>query len=414
MLHYLPLECYRERYTYSWSAPETGWLESNWRRAKVPYKRIDPANGAEKPPIKAGQVLDARARVAHCFYQIEDLIAEAADGKVKDSDVIFLDDFFHPGLEALKYAFHLMNVRPRVYAFLHAQSVDHFDFTYGMRRWLRPVEVGFGEILDGIFVCCPTLRDLVVHGGIAPWNKVHVTGHPFNSREVMSRMPAWYREGLAGTNDRYLGSRENKVVYSSRFDREKNPHLFMDVVERFARTAAIPGTKFVVCTSAPELRSTDPRAVPRLRALAELRPDLVQIRENLTKEAYYEELCTAKVQFNCADQDFVPITLQEASVAGCYPVYPYFRSFPETFLNRPGYMYQRGDVQHATDLLAVVLQQTDLWSADAIGARSWVHRRFDTSWLRMLRVMYPDEPLNTVPSAELAESRKDPFDPAQW
>lgn len=414
MLYYLPLESYRERYTIQWSAPETGWLERNWRRCSVPYKRIDPSAGEVKRPIKTGMVLDARGRTGHCFFQVMELLALADRGQVNDSDVILLDDFWTPGLEALAYTFHLLNVRPRVYAFLHAQSVDRFDFTHPMRRWMRPLETGFAEFLDGIFVCCPTLKDLVVHGGIAPWNKVHVTGHPFSSAEVLGRTPDWYREGLAGTNGRYLGSRENRVVYSSRFDREKNPHFFMDLVERFGRVAPVPGVKFVVCTSAPELRSNDSRAVPRLRALASMRPDLVEIKENLSKEDYYAELCSAKVQFNCADQDFVPITLQEASVCGAYPVYPDFRSFPETFLDRPGFTYRRLHLQSAFGLLIAVLQQNGLWTNEALAARSWVHRRFDTSWIRMLRVMYPDEPFHTIPSDETKEAKKDPFDPHDW
>jgi len=419
-LYYLPLEAYEARYTKQWAAPKTGWLESRWAEADVNYVRVEGDVSSEPRTIKTGVVLDAVGRSTFCFSQIAKVLAMAERGEVKDSDVIYIDDFWTPGLEALPYALGLMGIRPRMYAFLHAQSVDEFDFTHQFRHWMRHVERGYGEFLDGIFVCCPTLKDLVVMGGIAPRSKVHVTGHPFNSDEVMSRMPSWYRSQMKDGTTLELGDggvkRKNQVVWSSRFDAEKNPLFFLQVVEKCIKENVSDGDiKFVVCTSSPKLRSNDSRALAELDRMLKKYPDHLELKENLTKEEYYATLCESKVQMNHAAQDFVAISLLEANVAGCYPVYPYFRSFPETFLHRPGYMAAYLDAQDVCrQLQAVLSTDKDLWSAEAIKSRQWIHSRFDSSWLRMLKVMGVDTKYLPEQQEMWYDAKKDPFDKTVW
>ncbi len=375
MLFYIPLEAYKERYTEQWSAAKTGWLERNWLKIGLEYTRIDGAERIANRPkqIQTGCVLDAVKRSMFCFAQIEQLLALAEEGKLTSEDTIYFDDFWHPGIEALPYAFHLMGLKPQMYAFLHAQSVDEFDFTFPMRHWMRHFEQGIASVLDGIFVCGPCLRDLVVFGGIAPQYKVHITGHPFNSEEVRERMTFSPEPRL------------DQVVYSSRWDLEKNPWFFLEVARKviYQRRHA----RFIVCTGSEKIRSNDPGLVRMIHQACEQYPDNIILKENLTKEQYYAELCRSKIQMNTADQDFVAITLLESSVAGCYPIYPYFRSFPETFKHRPGFMYNRLDVQDAVRMVIKVLDSNDLWTEAAIQSRQWIHNRFDTSWLRMLNVM---------------------------
>lgn len=423
MLWYVPLEGYKERYTMQWSAPKTGWLERNWIKAGVEYTRVDPMEGSRLPPspIKVGSVVDAVGRSQYCFMQITKLLDLANEGKIKDNDVIFLDDFWTPGLEALPYAFHLLGIRPRVYAFLHAQSVDEFDFTHPMREWMRPIETGFANFLDGIFVCCPTLEDLVCLGGISNRNKVHVTGHPFSSEEVMERMPSLYRMNLTGYQSqdsaithamKFSSERKNQVVWSSRWDEEKNPDFFLKVAEDVIRNTYCDA-RFIVCTSAPKLRSNNRTLLKALAVYTEQFPDRIILKEGLSKEEYYATLCESKIQFNCANQDFVAITLLEASVAGCYPIYPYFRSFPETFLWNKGvrYMYPHLDLKAASAMICDVCSQKDLWTAEKIKERSWIHSRYDTAWLRMLHVM--DVPVMDATDSEW-DAQKDPYDKGDW
>lgn len=379
MLYYLPLECYKARYTLSWAAPRTGWVERQLTAKGVPFTRIEPEPDFASREINVGSVVDGVGRSLYAMEQIKALLLLIEAGKIGDNDVIYFDDFWHPGMEALRYAFDLMGVAPRMYAYLFAQSVDEFDFTYPMRHWMRFYEKGNAAILDGIFVCSSILKDLVVGGGICEASKVYLTGFPFSSEEVKERMPA----GAPWTY-----ARENLVAFTSRFDKEKNPHFFLDVVERFASLDA--DVKFVVCTGRKQIKSNDTSAVVRLHKLRAKYPKHLELQENLSKEDYYEILSRSKIQFNTADQDFVSLTVLEATVAGCFPIYPYFRSFPETFEYKKGYMYERLDTDHAVEKIAWILHTSYLWEEDAIKSRNWIYERFDNGMERMLSVMYPE------------------------
>lgn len=402
-LIYVPLESYKERYSCQLSAPKVGWYERNWIKAGVEYKRIEPSfhnpNNQINAQISFGQVLDAKYRCRYAMSQIDHMLCflnlpkECKSEEIKDSDVILFDDFFHPGIESLPYVFHQLRKRPRMYAYCWAQSVDEFDFTYEMRDWMRHFERGIGKILDGIFVANTLLKDKLIEHGIAPANQIHVVGLPFDSEEVMSRMPAWRRalsHNPTGVDPACIPRRENRVVFSSRWDKEKDPGFFLKVMAALWDRNKIPDLKAVICTSAKELRSNDQDLLGRLNSFRKVYPH-IEVKTNLTKEEYYAELCRSKIQFNCADQDFVSFTLLEASVAGCVPVYPYFRSFPETFTRKGQvnhqYMYQKGDVHDAVNKLELVMNVPSLWSPEVIEDRSWIHKRMDLTWFRMLRKM---------------------------
>lgn len=371
-LYYCPLEAYKERYTMQLSAPEWGWLERNWKACGIPYVRVEGDRPHEPQNINTGVALDAVGRTKMCFAQVTKLL-ELLPG-MKFDDVIYFDDFWHPGMEAIAYAAQVMGRPvPKMYANLWAQSVDEFDFTYPMRQWMRHYERGNAAVLSGIFVACPSLKDKVVFGGIAGPDDVHAVGHPFSSDEVKSRMT-------------FDAPREDKVVFSSRWDAEKNPLFFLCVVDEVLRRR--PNTRFVVCSSHRTLRSNREHLLRHLqRAIAKHKGKLL-LKEGLTKEQYYAELTTAKIQINTADQDWISYVLLEASCAGCYPVYPYFRSFPEVFDFGPEYMYQRLHTDNAADMVCGVLDSdVDLWTDGAISGRAWIHERFDSTWERMAIIM---------------------------
>ena len=377
-LYYCPLEPYKERYTEQWSAPKTGWLERNWIKAYIPYFRVEGNRVIQSQrPMQKGVVLDGVRRCRYAMSQVDELLCLIEDEKITDQDDIYFDDFWHPGIESLPYCFDILDVHPNMYAFLHAQSIDQYDFTYSMRGWMRHFERGIQRSLKGIFTSCPTLANLIVNkiGGSLETN-VHVTGHPFCSEEVKERMPPNFDLEM---------NRENKVVWSSRWDKEKNPDFFMDVAEDILNGGS--GVTFVVCTGAKNLRSNDFNLIARARELQRDFPKYFLVKENLTKEEYYKELCTAKIQFNCADQDFVAITLLEASVAGCFPVYPRFRSFPETFCGISRYMYTHKNHEEAVFKILSILERDDLWTLKELKKREWIHKRFDTTWERQLKIM---------------------------
>jgi len=389
MLYYVPLESYEERYTMQWSAPITGWLERNWIKADIRYARIDSTeNRKGVTPITTGGVLDTLKRNRHCCDQVNQLMALASTGVVTSKDIIYFDDFWHFNMQALAYHFHQLGITPKMFAFCHAQSVDEFDFTYPMRHWMRNFEKGIGKILDGIFVNCDVLRNLLQMAEIGV-GKIHVTGHVFCEEEVEERMPK-----AGGGKSRAKFERKNHILFTSRWDTEKNPDFFLRVAEQLLRVRK--DLKFIICTSAKRIESNDV-ALERLllKKVAEY-PGNIILKEGLTKEEYYEELCKAKIQLNTADQDFTSIALLEASVAGCYPLYPNFRSFPQAFKHMKGYMYHHQDLEDCVSQINWILAREKNWSGDDIKHRAWIHKRHNTSWARMINIMFGKKLIEVV------------------
>lgn len=344
MLYYVPLEQIPERYTYQLSKPVDGWMEKNFREAAqigpTGYKRIDGIETVNS--IKVGQVLDAVGRSVHCFKQTTHILELMQAGQIRSDDILYFDDFWHPGIESIAYLGDQIGVRPKMFSYLWAQSVDEFDFTYKMLPWIRHFEKGIASLMTGIFVCSPVLQDLVVKQGLAPLERVHNTGClPVDVDEIRSRMP---REELPRTDT---------VLFTSRWDAEKDPLFFLTVAREYH---AVYGKErpceFVVTTSAPKLRSNNPVLLVALRAA--LSCGNVSLLEGLTKEEYYKQLKTAKIQFNCANQDFISFTLIEALVAETIPLYPDFRSFP--YVLDSSCLYRKGDVQQAVRMIRSAIE----------------------------------------------------------
>ena len=380
MLYYVPLESYKERYTMQWSAPGTGWLERNWNRHGLPYKRVDPLFGIKNSAltIDTGLVLDVSKRIKQCFCQVEEIVRLAVNGTLGNYDVIYFDDFWHPGIEALPYTFDQLGIKPRMYAFCHAQSVDEFDFTYGMRHWMRSFEKGIGNILTGIFVNSTLLADLLADAEIKERDKIHVIGHIFSSDEVKERMP-----------DNQNQPKKPQVIFSSRWDTEKNPKFFLAVADAVLSSPheRAKEIEFTVCTSSQTLKSNDPENIACLYRAMKKWPGQITLHENLSKEQYYQLLFQARIQMNTASQDWVSICLLEASVAGCYPIYPYYRSFPQAFRNKVEFLYGHLNVEDAVSKIYEKIFQDSLYTEEAIKERAWIHECHDVSWKRMYNIL---------------------------
>lgn len=320
-LVYMPLEPLKARYTELLSRPD-GWIESVFKENfNVKALRPSMEDVPEALNITTGEVLDSVNRPLWALEQIQMWLKERQHG-----EYIYFDDFFHPGIEALPYS----RSHYKAFAFCWAQSFDCFDFTRPMVQWMRPYEHMVMELLEGVFVANQMLADLIITVNPAWEEKVHVVGLPFSSKDVRSQI------------DITRSPEAFDVVYASRLDKEKNPLFFLDVVR------AMPELEFVICTGHDKLKGTETEVVEILNN-DNLRPKNLTIRANLNKGAYYNILHNSKVQFNCADQDWVSFTLLEALSFECTPVYPMYRSFVETLYEFGApYMYRRGSVDSAT------------------------------------------------------------------
>lgn len=364
-IFYAPLEDYKERYT----GQLRHWMQVAFSRANkeatdagLPRHDVVTVEGERgSGAIKTGQVLDAGQRVRWATEQIKRLSRAIDAGSVKDGDHIHLDDFWHPGLDSLWYmldSHNLYNVW--VSAFCWAQSVDCYDFTHKMRFWMRDGEKMHGNRIRWIFVADEQLRELLVAADIGGSASVKMVGLPFDSAAIqdihygVGQRPFWLPE-----------HKKRKVVFSSRFDSEKDPEFFLQVA-RWVKEAS-PDTEFVMCSSATEVRSNASYLREKIKDAVE--DGTVTLKLGLSKKEYYDELVTARVQFNSALQDWVSFTLLEAVTFGCWPIYPMYRSFPAALRHESTFMYRPGDEEEAANMVGGVLDTDQFFTDDAVKAR---------------------------------------------
>lgn len=315
-IYHLQLEPYKERYTE---------LLANWSRIAFEKHGLDyvsiEGELLEGGVIKTGCVLDAHGRSHYALTQMANLVKLLKETDTTTDDVIYVEDMFNPGYSALPYIFDQMpeETRPRIFSRNFAQSTDVDDFVFPMRRWMRNYEL-MVSATSTIFVANRILKE-ACEIAMFP-GKVITVGLPFNKhtvREIAGDLVPWDK-------------RSDSVIYSSRWEKEKQPWLFLDIVEKLSPL----GVSFSVCTGGKALKGHQP-SVDRAEALSEL--GKLTIHTDCSKQKYYSVLKNSKVQFNCARQDFVSNTLLEASALCVKSVVPCFRSFPEVMYNQPEGMY---------------------------------------------------------------------------
>jgi len=331
---YLPLEDVKSRYTNQLC---NDWIPSainQFRDSNTDFKIIK--GETKQNDIKVGHVLDATGRGIFSLTQVAEFLKQIDNGNVKNNDVIYVQDFWTPGLEAIQYALDLYKLKDvKFYSMLHAQSVDEYDFTYSMRNWMRPIELGYDRLHKngGIFVGSSIHKEQLRNAGFT--SPIHVVSLPIGKNEVLKRMAGYKR------------NTENAIVFSSRMDTEKNPIFMIDLAEKFLQK--YPDWKFYVTTSAKKLRSNSSEILERAVELAATNDRFI-IRENLSKDEYYQVLCSSKIQLNTSLQDYVSWTLLEATLADCDICYPNYRSFPEIILKDR--MYDIWNVDSALKVIA--------------------------------------------------------------
>ena len=276
---YFGLEPLKARYTYQLCKE---WIPATFEPYKDQLEFVE-VEGEFDPDqeIKVGAVLDAIGRGRYSLTQCDRFLQMIYDGTVQDGDIIYLQDYWTPGLDAIWYALDLYNINVKVYAMLHAQSVDEYDFTYPMRDWMRHYGLGLDVRMTGIFVGSTIHKQQLREAG---WKApIHVVSLPIHKQATLEKLPSGSYE------------KKNVIVYSSRLDKEKNPFFMMKVAEAFL--SYHPNYEWHVTTSGKEFRSMLPGVIEEMHALAERQPRF-KLLKGLSKEEYYTELVTCKIQFN--------------------------------------------------------------------------------------------------------------------
>ena len=320
------LEPYEGRYTLQLQ----DWTERVFKKRGIDYKVVPGTTIDDSKAIVTGQVLDAHGRSYFGMSQMMNLVQMMKAGEITSDDAIFFEDMFQPGMEALPYIIQQSpeQYRPKIYLRCLAQAIDPDDFVHvwGMSKWMSLYEQMCNEIPNVTILA--TNEEMVAHMKIANWKApiYNISGLSFGKEEVQSRVK----------NIKPFDQRSKRVGFGARWDQEKQPGFFMEMIEHWIADPGLPEVEFAIFSGGP-LRSNHPVYVNQARMMA--KDGKLKIYENLKKNEYYELLADSRVLFNCALQDWVSNTVSEADALGCNVLFPAYRSFPETFANDETRMY---------------------------------------------------------------------------
>ena len=343
-LYYMGLEAYNARYTLQL----TDWNRRIFEKRGIDVVYVPGETLDNSQKIVTGQVLDAHGRSYFGMSQMMNLVKMMQKGEVTSEDVIYFEDMFQPGIESLPYIIDQCNEdnMPRIFVRCLAQSIDPDDFVHvwGMDKWMGLYEKMVNEFADGILA---TNEEMVAHMKIAGWEApiYNISGLAFGKSEVIERVGG----KIKPFNDRRL-----RVVFSARWDQEKQPDFYMDLIEAWRERFPSKDVEFVIC-SGGELKSNNDSYMARTHKM--VADGKLVIYDNLDKNKYYEIVNDSRVVFNCALQDWVSNTVSEADALGCNVLYPAYRSFPETFANDPERLYIPWSIDDAIAKLDVLLKK---------------------------------------------------------
>ena len=341
-LYYMGLEPYKARYTLQL----TEWNTRIFEKRRINYQIVGGETLSNDQAIITGQVLDAHGRTYFGMSQLMNLIRMMKAGELNNEDVIYFEDMFQPGIESLPYILNQIDtsMRPRIFVRCLAQSIDPDDFVHvwGMSKFMGHYEKMVDSFVDGVLA---TNEEMVMNMKIAGWEApiYNISGLAFGKREVQERV---------GTIKPF-NERKQRVVFSARWDQEKQPDFYMDLIEAWNERHPSSYVEFCVCSGA-KLKSNNDSYMQRTRDLQSR--GLLNIYEDLDKNAYYDIVNNSRVVFNCALQDWVSNTVSEADSLGCNVLYPAYRSFPETFSNDPTRLYIPWSIYDALDKLEKLLK----------------------------------------------------------
>ena len=343
-LWYMGLEPYKARYTLQLQ----DWNEAAFKRRGINYEIVEGETLSNDQAIVTGQVLDAHGRTYFGMSQLMNLVKRMKAGDVTNEDIIYFEDMFQPGIESLPYIMDQIDPahRPRIAVRCLAQSIDPDDFVHvwGMQKWMGLYEKMVDSFADIILA---SNEEMAMHMKVAGWegNIYNISGLAFGKAEVRARVAGELKP---------FEERAMRVGFAARWDQEKQPDFYMDLIEAWNDNFHLPKVEFCIF-SGGKLKSNNDSYMQRTRDFQAR--GLLTVYEDLEKNDYYNLLNDTRVLFNCALQDWVSNTVSEADTLGANVLYPAYRSFPETFANDHDRLYIPWSLEDAMHKLNALLNK---------------------------------------------------------
>ena len=223
--------------------------------------------------------------------------------EIKNDDVIFDFDIWHPGIECLQYLKAFTKKKFKITGMLHAGSYDENDLLglLGTDRWFRDLENSWFSFIDKVFVASQFHRQLLLQKRTISDNQIAVIPFPIDIEGMIKR----YRYCMQ--------VKRGGIVFTGRLTWDKG----WDIVQQQMKKLDI----------------------------------FVTQKANLTKHQYYQLLCDSKVVFAPSRHEMFGFGIIEGMTLGCVPVVPDRLSFKETVLSRFRYKHDSEIEDYLLDAL---------------------------------------------------------------
>lgn len=304
MLYLLPLESYKERYTHWWS----NYFPEKLKKLNIPFEIIHGTSITET--VKAGTVLDAAGTNFFKATQLKEIARLFQAGEIKNGDVFLVTDIWFPGIEMIRYMETLYGLTVKIYGIWHAGSITYMDFAQPMNSWARYFEMGWLRMCDGIFVGSGYAKDSLVQKLLKPFGReglerrIHCIGMPLDAGYIYSI-----------TKDI---PKQDAIIFPNRFDLEKGIPDFLDVIEMLYNEGW--KTKTIFTTSREKFVSNAPFYLKKLENLVNRYPELIEVKENLSREEYLKTMASCKAMVSTTYEENFGYCLVEALASGTVPL----------------------------------------------------------------------------------------------
>lgn len=327
MIYYVPIEQYKERYSY-W------WYDYIPTKIKKRGTRCTTVHGKSlTDQVSTGTVLDAAGTNYYKATQIQAIAELFKENKIQPYDSFLVADIWFPGIESIRYMSDLYKIPVTIWGVWHAGSITEQDFAQPMNPWAKYFEMGWINMCDGIFVGSDYAKISLINKLFLPIfaepsqeaaseliNKIHPYGMPIEWERIQEIK-----------NKNKSEPKANIILFPHRPDREKGIESYIDIIDQLSIVwDDFEDWMFVFCTSKEKYKSQSSIINSKLSCLKRNYLN-IEIQENLNREEYYTLLDRSKIVVSTTKEENFGYCVVEAAAFGCNVVAPNDFSHVEIF-----------------------------------------------------------------------------------
>jgi hypothetical protein len=270
MIYLVDIENIPNRYSEQWRK----WHEELFALYNLEYLIIGSDENVATKKNEFMSFIPSNRYKAKQIIQLADLLNEE---RIKENDVVYFMDAWHPGVISLYQMRIFYPHKFKIAGFWHAGSYDVHDILGPYFKDLSPAEIGYSRCLDGNFFATDFSR--TIFDNVTKVNNSSIVGFLMDQ----DFMGPWQ-------------TKEKMIVFPHRISPEKHPEMFDELA------ASMPDWNCI---------------------------KTIEVAKD--KKEYYSLLRRAKYSVSFAEQETFGISMVESFNCGCIPIVPNRLSYKELF-----------------------------------------------------------------------------------